>query len=99
MKFIDLVKFKTAQVVFKARNKLLPGNVQKMFPHSEGGYSLRKEFNFKKINIRTILRSMCISVCGVRLWNGLEQVLKHCRNIKRFKTLYKNTLLKGYVDV
>ncbi len=26
-------------------------------------------------------------------------MLKHCINIKQFKTLYKNTFLKGYVDV
>ncbi len=99
LKFIDLVKFKTAQVMFKARNKLLPGNFQKIFFERQGGYNLREELNFKKINIRTTLKSTCISVCGVRLWNGLEQVLKHCINIKQFKMLYKNTLLKGYVDV
>ncbi len=99
LKFIDLVKFKTAQVMFKARNKLLLGNLQNIFLERQGGYNLREELNFKRINIRTTLKSMCISVCGVLLWNGLEQVLKYCINIKQFKTLYKNTLLKGNVDV
>lgn len=96
LKFIDLVKFKTVQVMFKARNNLLPGNIQKMFMERQGGYNLRDELNFKKLNIRTTLKSMCITICGVRLWNKLEQVLKYCTNFKQFKKLYKIELLKGY---
>lgn len=42
------------------------------------GYNLREELNFKKLKIT--LKSMCITICGVRLWNGLEQV----------KTFYKH---------
>lgn len=35
---IDLVKFKTAQLLFKASNKELPGKNQNMFYYRVGGY-------------------------------------------------------------
>ena len=37
----DLVKFQTAQILFKAKNKELPGNIQSMFFLKEGSYNLR----------------------------------------------------------
>lgn len=57
---------------------------------------MRDELNFKKLKIRTTLKSMCVTTCGVRLWNKLEQVLKYCTNFKQFKKLYTTELLKGY---
>lgn len=95
LKFIDLVKFKTAQILYKARNNLLPGNMQKMFMDRQGGYNLRGEYNFKKFKVRTNMKSMCITVCGVSLWNGLELELKNSTNIYKFKILYRNMLIKG----
>ena len=62
MEFIDLVKFKTAQIMFKAKNNLLPGNLQKMFMERQGGYNLREQINFPKLKTRTIFKSMCITI-------------------------------------
>lgn len=45
LKFTDLVKFKTAQIMYKARNNLLPRNIQKLFMERQGGYNLRGEHN------------------------------------------------------
>ena len=39
MKFNDLVDYQVAQIMFKARNQLLPGNIQKKKLDREGGYN------------------------------------------------------------
>ncbi len=48
LKFMDLVKFKTAQIMYKARNNLLPKNIQGILIEREGGCNLRGDLNFKK---------------------------------------------------
>ncbi len=45
LKFTDLVELKTAQMIYKSRNNLLPGNTQKMFKERDGRDELRGEFN------------------------------------------------------
>ena len=69
---MDMVNFKTAQIIFKARNNLLPGNIQKMFFNREGDYNLRGEHKLKQLRITTTRKSQCITICGVNLWNGLD---------------------------
>ena len=96
LKLLDIIKFKTAQVVFKARRNLLPGNIQKMFLEREGGYNLRRELNLKQIIIHTTTKSHCITVCGVNLWNTLDLELQKSMNITQFKRMYKNQIIKGY---
>ena len=85
MKLPDLVVFKTAQFMFKVRNKLLPENLLRMYRDREGGYGLRWELNFKQQSVQTTLKSMCISVCGVKIWNNLNEEIKHSINIVQFK--------------
>ncbi len=63
LKFNDLVEFKTAQIVYKAKNKLLPGNIQQLFTDRHGCYNLRGALNMRQQNARTKLKSMCISIC------------------------------------
>ncbi len=46
-KFRDLMEFKTAQTMFKARNDLIPRNIQKVFTDREGGYNFRGKLNMK----------------------------------------------------
>lgn len=41
IKFKDMVDFHTAQILFKAKNNLLPENIQTLFTGREGGYNLR----------------------------------------------------------
>lgn len=45
LQFVDMVKFKTAQIIFKASNNLLPRNLQQMFFEREGRYNLRGDLN------------------------------------------------------
>lgn len=42
---------------------------------------------------------MCISNCGVNLWNGLEEELKESRGINQFKKRYKKVFFERYRDV
>lgn len=50
--------------------------------------------NLKNCCVCTNLKSMCISICGVTLWNGLDVD----KNIAQFKRTYKETIFKRYRD-
>ena len=63
LKFIDLVTFKTAQIMYRARHNLLPRKLKTLFVDREGGYNLRGNLHFKQLKVRTTLRSM--TICGV----------------------------------
>ena len=71
MKFMDLINYKTALIMFRARNNTLPGNLQKLFCDRDGRCGLRGELDFRTQYARLTLKRMCISVRGVKLWNGL----------------------------
>ena len=43
------------------------------------------------------LKSMCISVTGVKLWNSFDNSLISCKNVHHFKKCYTNRLLNNYV--
>ena len=96
LKLMDMVNFKTAQIIFKARNNLLPGNIQKMFFNREGDYNLRGEHKLKQLRITTTRKSQCITICGVNLWNGLDLEIQKSSNILQFKRLYKNYIINSY---
>ena len=82
LKIPDLIKLKTAIIMFKAYRYILPMNVQKLFRIHESRYSSRHKCKFKQIYVRTNLKSMCISVTGVKLWNTLHNSLISCKNVR-----------------
>ena len=88
LKLPDLVKLKTAIIMFKAYRYILPINVQKLFRIHESRYSSRHECKFKQIYVRTNLNSICISVTGAKLWNTLDNSMISCKNIHHFKKCY-----------
>ena len=96
LKFTDLVHFQTAQIMYKAKNNLLPSNIQKLFFYRVGGYNLRGEFNLKHQRARTTLKSFCLSVSGVRLWNRLGVGLKQCPSMIQFKKRFKHMVFTRY---
>lgn len=59
LKFTDIVKYQTAQFMYKAKNNLLPQNLQKLFRDQEGGNKLRGKYNFKINGIRTNRKRFC----------------------------------------
>ena len=96
LKLLDLVEFQKGVIMFKARNNLLPGNIQKVFSEREGGYDLRGKSNFKIPSFRTTRKSFCLSVSGTKLWNTLSNELKQCPNIFQFKNMFKETIFQRY---
>ena len=96
LKFTDIIKYKTALIMYKARYNQLPENIQLMFNDREGGYSLRGGLILKTQYARTTLKSFCISVCGVKLWNSIEVEIKKCPTIHIFKRMYKRLIIMMY---
>ena len=92
LKFPVLVEFKTAQTIFKARNYMLPKNIQAMFSEREGRYKLRGQLNFKVHHTRTTKKSFCISIYGVKLWNKLSVEVQKSQSIRQFKNKYKDII-------
>ena len=95
LKIPDLVKLKTA--IIMAYRYILPMNVQQLFRIHESRYSSRHKCKFKQIYVRTNLKSMCISVTGVKLWNTLDNSLISCEQFHHFKKCYTDRLLNSYV--
>ena len=87
LKIPDLVKLKTAMIMFKAYRYILPMNVQKLFRIHDSRYSCRHKCKFKQIYVCTNLKNMCISVTGVKLWNTLDHSLISCKNVHHFKKI------------
>ena len=79
IKLPDFVKLKTGIIMFKAYHYMLPMNVQPLFRIYESLYSSRHKYKFIQIYACTNLKSMCISVTGVKLWNYLDIVLITCK--------------------
>ncbi len=72
--------------MYRATNNLLPVNIQACFFQREGGYNLRGELKLKHLYARTTLKTFCISVCGVKLWNRLAGELLQQAQQVRLKT-------------
>ena len=98
LKLFDLVEHKTAQVLYKARNYLLPKNIQRMFHEREQSYDLREKSNLKVGRARTTMKSFCITICGVKLWNNLSTEIKNISNIILFKRRHKEMILQSYIE-
>ena len=96
LKFTDIVKFQTAQVLYKAKNKKLPNNIQKLFNVRQLCYNLRGKLNFDRFSNRTTRKGFCISICGVKQWNSLNVELKQCLSMNQFKRRYKQMVFQTY---
>lgn len=96
LKLDDLIKFKTLLVMYKARHNMLPLNIQQLFSDKQVKYNLRGNMNFKKQCVRTTMKQMFITRCGVDLWNSLDQEIKGCSSLELFKCRYKKKVLQQY---
>ena len=96
MKFYDLIEYKTAIIMYKAKNEVLPENIQKLFKiEKHPNYNTRQVGQFLVKRHITSLKCMCISICGVKLWNSLEMSIKNCKNEFLFKKEYKRMIFKN----
>ena len=73
LKLLDIVNFKTAEIVSNAVRNQLPKNIQKHFcVRDKPYYKTRKEITFKVPRCRTQLETMCVSVRGIKVWDSLD---------------------------
>ena len=98
LKFPDLVNLSTAQIIYRAKNHTLPHNLQTFFSEREGckRYDLRGANKLQQKGARTTLKSMCITIKGTSMWNGLSEEIKTSKNLKQFKRRYKKEILDLY---
>ena len=89
LKCHDLVKYRTAIVMFKLYYGKLPTLLQSRFRRSENIHNTRSRNTFIVRYSRTNLKAMSISVWGVKLWNALSV------NIKEIRSLYIHLRLKS----
>ena len=52
--------------------------------------------NFQQVFVRTTLKSMSVSVRGVKLWNSFNLELKNSQSVNIFKRRFKIEILKKY---
>ena len=93
LKLLDIVNFKTAEIVFNTVRNKLPKNIQKHFCiRDKASYKTRKEMTFKVPRCRTQLKTMCVSVRGIKVWDSLDHDIKNSKHIYQFRKLLKNHL-------
>ena len=97
LKFVDLVDLKVGIVMFKARTKKLPLNVQEKFSlNINANYSLRSVNKFKVKFVRTSLKAKTLSIYGVKIFNKIGFDINKATNLVRFKALFKKCLFEKY---
>ena len=82
--------------MFKAYNNILPPCMQELYKPRESQYALRGTGIFNKGSAKNNIKGRCISVKGVNLWNKLDNHLKMCTTISKFKRMFKNKVLNKY---
>ena len=79
LKFPHLVEAKIKVLMFKAWNCKLPDSLQCLFnTKSISRYQTRTPSNFKVKFCKSKIKSNCLSILGVRLWNEVEESMKNC---------------------
>lgn len=87
MKFKDLVDLNILLIMYKAKSRSLPINIQKLFNFNDSQEGNRRKKNFKSQFACTTIKQRCISVYGVKVWNSLND-LKSCLSNTGFKNMY-----------
>ena len=91
LKFSDLVNY-------KAKNASLPSNIQQLFTNKQESsyYSMRQKHQHTVQYAKTNIKSNCLSVYGVILWNKVSSSISLDSSFLSFKRNYKNYLLCKY---
>ena len=97
LKFQNLVKYRTAIIMFKLYYGKLPTLLQSRFKRSQNIHNTRSRNTFIVRYSRTNLNAMCIKLeRGVKLWNALPVYIKEIRSLYIFKIKAKAYLLSYY---
>ena len=83
--------------MYIAEKKLLSLNILKKFSFQVStNQNIRNRNKIRQKFARTTLKSMCISVHGIKLWNDLNENIKKCENVKLFVKYYKLEIINRY---
>ena len=97
LKFCDIVQFKILLFMYKVREFSLPDNLQMFFKiKASHNVTTRQDGKFYVIYARTTLKSNCISIYGVKLWNKLGDDLRNLKPLNKFKLHLKTNFLNSY---
>jgi len=97
LKLVDLVKLKSSMIIYNASKKLLPTNLQLLIKtSSDNSHDTRQSKNLRQVFARTTLKSQCIYVHGIKLWNSLDSNTQCAKNIHIFQRLYKKKIFQLY---
>ena len=98
LKFTDLVKFKSVQIIYKAVHNMLPSHLQRSFlcGTSTHSHSLRKMNTLNVPRCRTKFRSMTVGIAGVKFWNSLPRDIGNAGSLIIFKKLLRHYFLALY---
>ena len=85
LKFVDLIAYKTLIIRFKVKNNFLPIGIQSLFTVNSNSYNTRQNGKFNQKYVRTTMKSIKVSVAGVKLWNSLKTYITTINRICVFK--------------
>ena len=84
--------------MYKIYNQNAPRNLLELFEVKVNNeyYNLRNKSAFNLKFVRTTQKQMCLSIRGIKLWNGLTEKMTKCKSIQSFKIQYKKDILSKY---
>ena len=85
------MEYKINVFMYKALNTNLPENLQCLFQcNSKNKHYTRQLCNFKVKFSKSKIKSNCLSIIGVRLWNKLGDNMKTCHSLLNLKNVKIN---------
>ena len=97
VKFLDLVKIRTCAIVYRAKHDLLPVNLLKLLKLENNEHYYTKNSNsFLLKYARTNVKKRCISVLGIKLFNGVDISITNSKTVKEFVRKFKCKLRTDY---
>jgi len=97
LKLFDLIDLNTSIIIYKAVKNILPTNLKHILQiHFSNNSRQKDKINLQHLYARTTQRSMCLSVCGVKLWNSLSVQIKKSTHIHEFKYKFKERVFNNY---
>ena len=98
MKFIDIVKLKTALHIFKADKELLPAELQHRYKmvNKVHVYNTRNNNKMYQNTGKGNAKRFCLSIKGVMQYNKIPAVLKMAKSVKSFKNQLKKMIISEY---
>jgi hypothetical protein len=100
LKLIDIVKFQTAQFMFKVKYHLLPPSCMHYVTVSnpQRPHVTRKNPYFVLIGCRTVVRENSIHIYGPKLWDSLPRDIQDAISISSLKRIMLEFVCNSYIS-